>query len=97
MKKLILTILAISISIFLASCKTNTNTLPDNTKNSYISKQNNGEVTDTNGIIGDNDDLISKNKATKIGDTVNNAVNKTEDTVKNITDNIGDTVKNVTR
>ena len=101
---------AITIVTCFASCKTNTNSLPNN--NAYSNQAsnarlpNNGEVTDGNGIIGDSDDLVY-NKTDKIGNTVNNAVHNAGDiannaahnagdVVNNTADKIGDTVQNIT-
>ena len=99
MKKLILTILAISAVSCLASCKANTNDLPNNTADFQTSSRmpNNGEVTDQNGIIGDSDDRVidRRNPATKIGNTVNNAAKNAGDIVNNAAHNAGDVVNNV--
>ena len=100
MKKLILTILAISAVSCLASCKANTNDLPNNTadfQTSYSRIPNNGEVTDQNGIIGDSDDRVidRRNSVTKIGNTVDNAAKNAGDIVNNAAHNAGDVVNNV--
>jgi len=91
-KKLILIISAISIPFSLASCKTNTNNLPNSASSnqaSYSHKSSNGAVTDGNGFIGDNDDLI-------IGKN-NNGIDQIGDTVQNIADDIGNSIKDATR
>ena len=87
---------AVGIVTCFASCKTNTNDLPNN--NTYVNQAsnarlpNNGEVTDGNGIIGDSDDLVYKTN--KIGNTVNNAVHNAGDIVNNAAHNAGDVVNN---
>lgn len=120
MKKTIFAVLAVlSISACFAGCKTNTNDYTDNTtatppaselpntaNNRTVTRRpDNGEVTDGNGIIGDNDDLVIDrngvaendrnerlNNDNVVGDTVRNA----GDSVNNAAHNAGDIVDNVT-
>ena len=61
MRKTFLAILAtVGIAASFASCKTNTNDLPNKniTQSSNARMPANGEVTDKNGIIGDSDDFV---------------------------------------
>ena len=106
MKKLILAILTVvGIIPCMASCKTNTNAIPNtaNFQNSYSDVQNYGEVTDKNGIIGDSDDFIKRNKTDNksnnavknAGDIVNNAAHNAGDVVNNVADKAGNTVENI--
>ena len=103
MKKVFLLILAVVGITSFASCKANTNDLPNNTtaQASNVRLPNNGEVTDRNGVIGDNDDLVvdksgkfqnSTTDMNKIGNTVNNAARNTGDMVNNAAHNAGDIV-----
>ena len=111
MKKAIFAVLAAAgMAVSLASCKSNTNDLPNNNaadrtyQNSNVRMPNNGEVTDRNGIIGDNDDLVvdrygrtynDRTDTNRVGDTVNNAARNAGDIVDNTARNAGDIVNNI--
>ncbi len=111
MKKLIITTLAVlAAALSLTACKSGNDEYYDNgTSAPYASQMpydrvsaNNGVVTDGNGIIGDDDDLIpapersTDNIAERIGDTAGNAARNIGDTVSDITSNAGNIVSNVT-
>ncbi len=111
MKKAIFAVLAAAgMAVSFASCKSNTNDLPNNTsadrayQSSNVRMPNNGEVTDRNGIIGDNDDLVvdrygrtynDRTDTNRVGDTVNNAARNAGDIVNNTARNAGDIVDNI--
>ena len=103
MKKVFLLILALVGITSFASCKANTNNLPNNAtaQASNVRMPNNGEVTDRNGIIGDSDDLVvdrngkvynDRTDTNKVGNKVNNAAQNTGDMMNNAAHNAGDIV-----
>jgi len=107
MKKTFLIILAaVGMTVCFASCKANTNNLPNGTYTNQASNArlpNNGEVTDRNGIIGDSDDLVidkngnvynDRSETNRVGDTVNNAARNAGDIANNAAHNAGDIVNN---
>lgn len=106
MRKTFLAILAtVGIAASFASCKTNTNDLPNKniTQSSNARMPANGEVTDKNGIIGDSDDFViggeihSYDKSTdRTGNIVNNAAHNAGNVINNAADKVGDTVQNIT-
>ena len=104
MRKTFLAILAtVGIAASFASCKTNTNDLPNKniTQSSNARMPANGEVTDKNGIIGDSDDFViggeihSYDKSTdRTGNIVNNAAHNAGDIIDNATRNAGNVINN---
>ena len=119
MRKTVFTIGAlIALCVSLTGCKTNENTAPQNTASAPSASvlpnvepsgvmPENGRVTDGNGIIGDEDDLIYneppressnpvENAARNAGDFVNNAADNIGNTASNIVSNAGNIVSNVT-
>ncbi len=106
MKKTIITLILIaSLCMGLAACKSNSDEKPQNsTAVSETAKDkgmdNNGNVTDGNGIIGDKDDDINKgtqpeNPVSKVVDGAGSVVSGTESVVENAADKIGDAAENV--
>ncbi len=110
MKRRILTIGALfTLCLCLTACKTNENTAPDQTASTPSATQlpnadgsraagvppRNGQVTDGNGIIGDEDDLIYDNNPPD-HNPVGNAVGNAGDVINNAADNLGNTVSNIT-
>ena len=117
MKKIILVLTgAMALCFYLTGCKSNEEQQTDNTNSSPLEAQmpyeeqsgrvvlttpGNGMVTDGNGIIGDEDDMITRidqpsdTPADKVGDTLNHAADNIGDTVSNITHNAGNIVSNV--
>lgn len=119
MKKTVFTIGALlALCLSLTGCKTNENAAPRNTTSAPSASvlpntersgvmPDNGHVTDGNGIIGDEDDLVYQdvprensnpveNAARNAGEAVNNAADHIGDAASNITSNAGNIVSNVT-
>lgn len=113
MKRTILTLgVLLSLCLCLTACKSNENTAPENTVSAPSASQlpnvqgnapvgvqpGNGQVTDGNGIIGDEDDLIYDRSGdmTTPGEAVSNAADNAGDAINNAADNIGETISNIT-
>ncbi len=97
MKKLIIcSIAAFAILSSLAACKTNNNAVPENTGKSSASvvsvPENNGVVTDGNGIIGDNEDKTGSGNKSGLVSTIEDIADKEKSMVGSVAENIGNGV-----